>query len=99
MLLASLLGVVPSLPAQELGGAGTIQGTVKDPTGAVMQAVRVDISNPVSGFRARPSPTQMADMSFGTWRRTGITSASKHRAFNGSSGTSRCEPRCQSTLI
>src|SRR5438309_7747866 len=36
--------------AQELGGAGTIQGTVKDPTGGVMQAVDVKISNPLSGF-------------------------------------------------
>ena len=39
----------PSL-AQGLGGAGTVQGTVKDPTGGVMQAVQVRISNPVSGF-------------------------------------------------
>ena len=31
-------------------GAGTIQGTVKDPTGGVMQAVEVRIANPVSGF-------------------------------------------------
>src|SRR5258708_7895099 len=38
------------LCAQELGGAGTVQGTVKDPTGGVMQAVEVKISNPVSGF-------------------------------------------------
>jgi hypothetical protein len=37
--------------AQELGGAGTVQGTVKDPTGAVMVAASVSISNPVSGFR------------------------------------------------
>src|SRR5947209_2218522 len=36
--------------AQELGGAGTVQGTVKDPTGGVMQSVEVKISNPVSGF-------------------------------------------------
>ncbi len=35
---------------QGLGGAGTVQGTVKDPTGGVMQAVTVQISNPVSGF-------------------------------------------------
>ena len=35
---------------QELGGAGTVQGTVKDPTGGVMQSVEVKISNPVSGF-------------------------------------------------
>ena len=36
--------------AQGLGGAGTVQGTVKDPTGGVMQAVEVRISNAVSGF-------------------------------------------------
>src|ERR1700726_649412 len=37
--------------AQGLGGSGTVQGTVKDPTGGVMVAVTVDISNPVSGFK------------------------------------------------
>ncbi|HVZ20658.1 MAG TPA: TonB-dependent receptor [Vicinamibacterales bacterium] len=36
--------------AQGLGGAGTLQGTVKDPTGGVMQAVEVKIENAVSGF-------------------------------------------------
>jgi hypothetical protein len=36
--------------AQGLGGAGTIQGTVKDPTGGVMQSVDVSIRNPLSGF-------------------------------------------------
>src|SRR5437867_3564129 len=36
--------------AQELGGAGTVQGTVKDPIGGVMQAVEVKIGNPLSGF-------------------------------------------------
>ena len=36
--------------AQGLGGAGTVQGTVKDPTGGVMQAVEVKIRNVVSGF-------------------------------------------------
>jgi hypothetical protein len=42
--------------AQGLGGAGTIQGTVKDPSGGVMQAVEVKITNPVSGF-ARTTTT------------------------------------------
>ena len=37
--------------AQGLGGAGTVQGTVKDPTGGVMVAVVVNLANPVSGFR------------------------------------------------
>jgi len=36
--------------AQGLGGAGTIQGTVKDPTGGVMQSVEETIRNAVSGF-------------------------------------------------
>src|ERR1700730_9576944 len=40
-----------SASAQGLGAAGTVQGTVKDPTGGVMQSVEVRISNPVSGFR------------------------------------------------
>ena len=31
--------------AQELGGAGTLQGTVKDPTGGVMTAVTVNLSS------------------------------------------------------
>ena len=37
--------------AQELGGAGTVQGTVKDPAGGLMVAVSVDLSNPVTGLR------------------------------------------------
>src|SRR6476619_221928 len=37
--------------SQELGGAGTVQGTVKDPTGGVMTAVTVELSNPVTGLR------------------------------------------------
>ena len=42
--------VAPPARAQGLGGAGTVQGTVTDPTGGVMQAVAVMITNPVSGF-------------------------------------------------
>jgi carboxypeptidase family protein len=47
------LGALRLAPAraQGLGGAGTVQGTVKDPTGGVMVAVTVDISNPVTGFK------------------------------------------------
>jgi hypothetical protein len=50
VLFAFLAGLATASFAQELGGAGTVQGTVKDPTGGVMQAVEVKISNPVSGF-------------------------------------------------
>src|ERR1700674_1858836 len=50
MLCLGALGLTPAR-AQGLGGSGTVQGTVKDPTGGVMVAVTVDISNPVSGFK------------------------------------------------
>jgi hypothetical protein len=50
-LAAISLLVVPRARAQELGGAGTIQGIVKDPTGAPMVGVMVGLSNPVSGLR------------------------------------------------
>jgi hypothetical protein len=48
-----------SAQSQGLGGAGTVQGTVKDPTGGVMQAVQVRISNRVTGF-ARTATTDAA---------------------------------------
>src|SRR3979411_3226303 len=52
------LGLTPA-DAQGLGGAGTAEGTVKDPTGGVMVAVTVDISNPVTGFK-RSATTEAA---------------------------------------
>ncbi len=66
-VVVNLLGLALSLTlsapaaahAQELGGAGTVQGTVKDPTGGVMQAVEVKIANPVSGF-SRTATTDAA---------------------------------------
>ncbi len=42
---------VPPARAQELGGAGTVQGTVTDPTGGTMAAVTVELSNPISGLK------------------------------------------------
>src|SRR5258706_8898949 len=48
MLVTS--GAGATVRAQGLGGAGTIQGTVNDPTGGVMQAVEITIKNPVSGY-------------------------------------------------
>ena len=50
---------VTGAAAQGLGGAGTVQGIVKDPTGGVMQAVEVRISNAVSGY-SRTTTTDTA---------------------------------------
>jgi hypothetical protein len=59
VLVALCSAGVSRVRAQGLGGAGTVQGTVKDPTGGVMQAVEVTISNPVSGF-TRTTTTDVA---------------------------------------
>ena len=53
LLLAVLfVGVfVACYQAVAQSNSGTISGTVKDPSGAVVPGARVEIANPVSGFR------------------------------------------------
>jgi hypothetical protein len=51
LVAAAALAVAFSAAAQELGGAGTVQGTVKDPTGSPMAAVTVELRNPVTGLQ------------------------------------------------
>src|SRR5581483_2023983 len=62
-MFASIAIAFP-LFAQGLGGAGTIQGTVKDPTGGIMQSVTVTITNPVSGFRRDATTDEMGHFIF-----------------------------------
>jgi len=50
--------------AQGLGNAGTVQGTVKDPTGGVMQAVEVKLANPVTGFSRSVTTDAMGRYAF-----------------------------------
>jgi len=57
--VVALISFADRAAAQSLGGAGTVRGTVKDPTGGVMQAVEVKISNPVTGL-TRTSTTDAA---------------------------------------
>ena len=61
MLVAVMIRFVGMdvVAAQGLGGAGTVQGTVKDPTGGVMQAVRSTTSSRRSAARTswNPAPT------------------------------------------
>ena len=61
--------------AQGLGGAGTVQGTVKDPTGGVMVAVTVDHQQPGDGFQAQHHDRRRWESSCSAiWRQTPITS-------------------------
>jgi hypothetical protein len=50
-LILVLACLCASLLAQSLGSAGTIEGTVTDPTGAVVAGASVEIQNTVTGFR------------------------------------------------
>src|SRR5258708_11797255 len=51
LLIIVGVGLLPGAArAQGLGGAGTVQGTVKDPTGGVMQSVEVKIGNALTGY-------------------------------------------------
>jgi hypothetical protein len=50
--------------AQGLGGAGTVQGVVKDPTGGVMVSVPVEISNAVTGFKKATTTDAAGKYSF-----------------------------------
>src|SRR6476620_11356612 len=50
-----ILASPSAIHAQELGGAGTVQGTVKDSTGGAMVSASIALSNPVSGFRREPT--------------------------------------------
>jgi hypothetical protein len=59
--LLSLSTAIPA-PAQSLGNAGTIQGTVLDPSGAVVANAQVTLSNAVSGYRQ--STVSASDGSF-----------------------------------
>jgi hypothetical protein len=52
-VIATLVFIAISLAgfAQSLGATGTVQGTVFDPTGAVVPGATVKISNPITGYR------------------------------------------------
>ncbi|HEY1909685.1 MAG TPA: TonB-dependent receptor [Vicinamibacterales bacterium] len=66
LVLCAVCGFgVVAADAQGLGGAGTVQGTVKDPTGGVMQAVTVQIGNPVSGFTRSTTTDASGKYQFG----------------------------------
>src|SRR5260370_728841 len=49
-LLSILLAALPS-SAQSLGNAGTIEGTVLDPSGAAVAKAEVSVHNVVTGYR------------------------------------------------
>jgi hypothetical protein len=63
ILLLGLLAVPASLWAQS-GNAGTVDGIVKDPAGALVVGAKVEISYPVSGFRRETTTGGAGDFHF-----------------------------------
>ena len=51
LALAALLLFIPSAYAQSLGNAGTIEGTVVDPSGALVPKAAVTLTNAVTGYK------------------------------------------------
>ena len=49
--LACSFCLLASLHGQSLGNAGTIEGTVTDPSGAVVAGAKVDVQNRLSGYK------------------------------------------------
>ncbi len=96
-LLLSVVLVAPTITsAQELGGAGTAQGTVKDPTGGVMQAVEVRISNPVSGFSRATTTDAAGKYVFRNLPPNPYPLPLRHKASSRSNATSPSAPPCRS---
>ena len=59
----SLCSFTPAF-SQSLGGAGTIEGVVTDPSGAVITNALVEISNAISGYRQRTITDSTGDFRF-----------------------------------
>ena len=75
LVFISILVTFSNFPvtAQALGGAGTITGTITDPTGLVIAGATVTLTNPATGFKR----TAQSDVS-GTFRFTGVPPQSYH---------------------
>ena len=58
LILAALLLLTHSLYAQSLGNAGTIEGTVVDPSGALVPKAAVTITNSVTGYKQTVDSSQ-----------------------------------------
>ena len=63
-ILATLFCVCGSLSAQSSGNSGSINGTVLDPTGAVVPNATVEIHNPVSHFDRSTTTDKSGAFSF-----------------------------------
>ena len=81
---------------QGLGSAGTVKGTVKDPSGAVIPGATVTIHNPVTGFERTASTDARVASPSPTYPLIPITSPLPIQASLRTCKTSTSTPRCPS---
>jgi protocatechuate 3,4-dioxygenase beta subunit len=53
IVIVSAIFMPAMVRAQSLGNAGTVEGSVLDPSGAAIPGVQVDLRNPVSGYEQK----------------------------------------------
>jgi hypothetical protein len=64
LLFALVLPAATLVNAQSLGNAGTVEGVLTDPTGAVIPGAAVTLANPVSGYKRSATTDQDGAFSF-----------------------------------
>jgi hypothetical protein len=64
LLSLGVIALPPGITAGSSGGAGTVSGTVKDPSGAVIPGATVTIHNPVSGYGRTASTDASGSFTF-----------------------------------
>src|SRR5215213_508524 len=63
-VIVCCLCFVSSLLAQSLGNAGTIEGVVTDPSGAVVPGAQVDLQNRITGYKRAATTDQNGSFRF-----------------------------------
>ena len=64
LVVFSILGLSSRTHGQALGSAGTIEGTVTDPSGAAISGADVEIQNSITGFRRQTTTNDAGSFRF-----------------------------------
>jgi len=64
LMVLTILSYLPKTFGQSLGNAGTIEGTVTDPTGGVINGANVDIQNSITGFKRETTTDDSGNFRF-----------------------------------
>lgn len=96
---ASLACIVVALSCSVLtygqSGAGTIKGTVLDPSGAAIKGATVGIQNPVSHYQESAKTDAQGTFEFDNVPANNYHLTATASGFQNGEQTSRCDPSCR----